>query len=421
MIRNILALLATSSLAVLGAAAQDVAIDNAKLWTGDRVVEGATLIIQDGKVTAVGPNASIPAGTTTIDADGAWVTPGIFAAYSRMGIVEVSSEVSTNDSAAGASDYSIALDMSDGFNPNETTIDVTRLAGVTRVAVAPGFGSSLFGGQGFIADTSGKPNSITKEKAFTFINLGEGGSGLSGGSRPAAWAKLRAALVDARTYPARYFAHNEGDALSRVDALAFGPASRGSQLILLRVSRASDIREVIELKAENSSLNIALVGAEEGWMVAEELADADIPVIIDPFANLPGRFESLGATQYNAERLIDAGVPTAFSYFDDESHQTRLILQVAGNAVANGVDHEDALRAITTVPARIYGMSGYGSLQTGSAGDVVIWDGDPLEITSAPTKIYIDGVEQSLESRQTRLRDRYLSLDESQKPLAYKR
>lgn len=420
MIRTTLALLAASSIGALGTSAQDIAVQNAKLWTGDRMIENATVVIEDGEVTAVGTGAAIPVGMETIDAEGAWVTPGIFAPYSRAGIVEVGSEVSTNDTAAGASAYTAALDMSDGFNPLETNVAVTRIQGVTRIAVAPGFGASLFGGQGFIANTSGAANSVDKQKAFMFINLGEAGSGLSGGSRPAAWAKLRAALVDARTYPARYFAHNEGDALSRVDALAFGPASRGSQLILIRVSRASDIRKVIELKAESSSLNIALVGAEEGWMVADELAKAGIPVIIDPFANLPSRFESLGATQYNAARLIDAGVPTAFSYFTDDSHQTRLILQVAGNAVANGVDHEDALRAITTVPAQIYGMAGYGSLQSGSVGDVVIWDGDPLEVTSAPTKIFIDGVEQSLESRQTRLRDRYLSLDESEKPLAYK-
>ncbi|MGB3626210.1 MAG: amidohydrolase family protein, partial [Henriciella sp.] len=259
------------------------------------------------------------------------------------------------------------------------------------------------------------------EKAFTFVNLGEGGAGLSGGSRASAWATLRAALVDARTYPARFITSNEGDALNRVDAQAFSAAARGSQLMLVAASRASDIRQLIALKEENTNLNIAIVGAQEAWMVADDLAEAEIPVIIDPFANLPSSFQSLGSTQHNAERLIEAGVTTAFAHMGDDSHQTRLILQTAGNAVANGVEHSAALRAITSAPAEIFGVPNYGSLRTGSAGDLVVWDGDPLEVMSAPTQIFIDGIEQSLESRQTKLRDRYISLDESERPLAYKR
>ncbi|MEQ9315964.1 MAG: amidohydrolase family protein [Henriciella sp.] len=404
----------------LSAVAQDVAIENARLWTGDRLIENATVVVEDGRVTAAGVGASAPAGMTRIDADGAWVTPGIFSAFSRAGIVEVGAEDPTNDTSAPLASYSAALDMTDAFNPSATMIPATRIEGVTRIAVAPGFGSSLFGGQGFIADTSGRSDSITKERAFAFINLGEGGAGLSGGSRASAWATLRAALVDARTYPARYITGDEGDALNRVDAQAFSPAARGSQLILIGAGRASDIRQIVELQSENRNLNIAIVGAQEGWMVAEDLAEAEIPVIIDPFNNLPGSFQALGSTQQNAERLIEAGVTTAFAYMDDDSHQTRLILQSAGNAVANGVDHEDALRAITSAPAAIFGVSGFGSISTGSAGDVVIWDGDPLEVTSAPTHVFIDGVEQPLESRQTKLRDRYLSLDKSERPLAYK-
>jgi len=196
-------------------------------------------------------------------------------------------------------------------------------------------------------------------------------------------------------------AHNEGDTLTRADAQAFGRAVRGQQLILIAAHRASDIRQVIDLKEDNPNLNLTIVGADEGWMVAEELADANIPVIIDPFQNLPASFAQLGATSKNAERLIAAGVPTAFSNINDGSHQSRLILQVAGNAVANGVS--------------------YGTVSPGSNADLVIWDGDPLEVASTPTTILINGEVQSLETRQTKLRDRYLDLDESEKPLAYKR
>ncbi|WP_084399979.1 amidohydrolase family protein [Henriciella aquimarina] len=420
MIRTVISAGLVSLSLPLMASAQSVAVTNAKLWTGDELVEGATVVIQDGKVAAAGEDADVPQGLEVVDADGAWVTPGIFAPYTQIGIVEVGAEDTTNDAAAPMSSYGAALDMADAFNPMETTIPVTRIEGVTRFAVVPGFGSTLFGGQGFVADSSGDGDSITKPAAFTFINLGEGGAALSGGSRPAAWATLRAALVDARTYPARYIASDKGDALGRLDAQAFSAAAKGQQLILIAVDRASDIRHIIDLKADNPALNIALVSATEGWMVADELAEAEIPVIIDPYDNLPGSFETLGATQENAQRLIDAGVVTAISYFDDSTHQARLILQGAGNAVANGVDHEDALRAITSAPAEIFGTPELGSLEPGDVGDLVIWDGDPLEVMSAPTRIYIDGVEQSLESRQTELRDRYLDLDESEKPMAFK-
>lgn len=421
MIRTLIVACSTASALALSAAAQDVAVENATLWDGNQLIEDATVVVEDGLVTAVGADTEIPAGVETIDADGAWVTPGIFSAFSRVGIVEVGAEDSTNDAFAAASKYSAALDMADAFNPAATTVPATRLEGVTRIAVSPGFGASLFGGQGFIASTSGKPDSVTQPQAFTFVNLGEGGAGVAGGSRPAAWTMFRAALSDARTFPARYIATQQGDALSRTDAQAFAAAARGQQLMLIAASRASDLRNVIALKDENPNLRIALVGAQEGWMVAEELAEAGIPVIIDPYDNLPGRFEELGSTQENAARLIEAGVTTALAYFDDDSHQSRLILQSAGNAVANGVDHEDALRAITSAPAEIYGADGLGTLEEGSAGDLVIWDGDPLEVMSAPVRVFIDGVDQPLESRQTRLRDRYLDLDESERPLAYRR
>ena len=177
----------------------------------------------------------------------------------------------------------------------------------------------------------------------------------------------------------------------------------------------------MDLKVENPNLNLAIVGADEGWMVADELAEIGISVIVDPFSNLPASFAQLGATSRNAERLIEAGVPTAFAHLGNSGHQSRLVFQSAGNAMANGVSFDDAMAAMTTVPAAIFDLQGMGTIERGNVADLVVWDGDPLEVTSAPTSIFIDGVAQSLESRQTKLRDRYLNLDESEKPLAYKR
>ena len=423
MIRTLI-LSAASVLALAGAAAQDLAITNAKVWTGTSAgtLDNATVMITDGEITAIGANLGAPRpGVAVIDADGKWLTPGIIAPFSRVGIVEVGAESSTNDTSASGTDFSVALRASDGFNPSATTIPVTRLEGVTHVVVAPSNGGNIIAGQGFVADTSGSSDSVTQDRAFVYIDLGERGAGIAGGSRPAAWAALRGAFADARGYPARFMAHNEGDSLTRTDAQAFGRAVRGQQLILVNAHRASDIRQVIELKADNSSIDVAIVGGDEAWMVADELVAANIPVIIDPFSNLPASFSQLGATSRNAERLIDAGVLTAFAHLGDNGHQARLVLQSAGNAVANGVSFDDAMAAITIAPASIFGLDTLGTVAPGSTGDLVLWDGDPLEVMSAPEAVIINGEVQSLESRQTKLRDRYLDLDETERPLAYKR
>lgn len=423
MIRTLLA----STAAIIGlsvsATAEDIAIINAKVWTGTDAgtIENASIFISNGVIQELGVNLPTPDNIATINANGSWVTPGMIAPFSRVGTVEVGAEDSTNDTSASGSPFSVALRAADGFNPAATTIAVTRIEGVTRLAVAPGFGGGMIAGQGFIADTSGSDDSISDERAFVYVDLGEGGAGRAGGSRPAAWAALRGAFADARGYPARFMAHNEGDTLTRVDAQAFGPAVRGQQLILISAHRASDLRAIMDLKAENPNLNLAIVGADEGWIVADELAAANIPVIVDPFSNLPASFEQLGATSRNAERLIAAGVPTAFAHLGNSGHQSRLVLQSAGNAVANGVTHDDALAALTVVPAMIFGMQGVGEIEPGAVADVVVWDGDPLDVTSAPTTVIIDGELQSLESRQTKLRDRYLSLETTDKPHAYKR
>ena len=422
---NRIAFAALASFAIIGSAiAQPIAIVGGKVWTGTSrgTLENGVLIIEDGEITTVGPTGtSIPANATVIEATGKWVTPGIIAAFSSIGLVEVGAESTTNDSAASGSPYSVALNAADGFNPAGTAIDVTRIEGITRIVVAPSPSSKLFAGQGFISDTSGNPTSDIRENAFVYVVMGEAGSGIAGGSRPAAWAQLRTSLEDARSYPTRYITSNDGAALNRTDARALQAAVRGQQTMMIRAHRASDLLNIIDFAAGNPSLDIAIVGGDEGWLVAEELADANIPVIINPFSNLPASFEQLGATSENAARLIAAGVEVAFANLDDDSHQARLALQVAGNAVANGVDHDDALRALTLAPARIFGMTGYGTLTSGNVGDVVVWDGDPLEVTTSPDAVIIAGEVQSLESRQTRLRDRYLTLDESQRPKAYDR
>jgi imidazolonepropionase-like amidohydrolase len=414
------------SLAALGAAsvaaAQPVAIYGKNVWTGTAqgTIADGLVVIDNGRIVSVGPaSGNVPAGATEVRAE--WVTPGLISAFSRTGLSEVSGVDATNDDGASSSPFSAALDASDGFNPDASSIAVTRLAGFARIAVAPQARSKLFGGQGFLADTSGLPGSVFRARAFAFITIGESGASLSGGSRPAAWAALRGAFDDVRFFGARFMTHNEGNVLTRMDAQALMAAVKGDQLILFQASRTSDLEAIMDFKEQNPSLRIAIVGADEGWRVARRLAALEIPVIVDAFSNLPSSFSQLASTAENAKRLSEAGVTVAIVNLDNDSHLARLATQIAGNAVANGMSFDAAMQALTTAPAEIFGMSGFGTLAVGGRADVVAWDGDPLEVTSAPQAVYIDGEAQPMESRQTKLRDRYRNLDESQRPLAFRR
>ena len=407
-----------------GAMAQPHVLRGETVWTGTErgMLSNADIVIEDGRIVAITENGPAPVSSDAVVVESAWVTPGLISAFSQTGLVEVGAEDSTNDTSGAATPYSVALRAADGFNPNATPIDVTRIEGFTRIAVAPLTGANIFAGQGFVADTSGDPATQIRDKVFVYITLGEAGAATAGGSRPAAMTQLRAALEDARTFPARYIAHNEGSALNRTDAQAFGNAARGRQLILIEADRASDLNAIMDLVESDPALRIAILGADEGWMVAERLASLRIPVILDAFSNLPSRFENLASTAENAGRLVAAGVTISIVHMDDNSHQARLATQVAGNAVANGLDKDAALAALTYNPATLFGLQGYGRLEVGAPADVVAWDGDPLEVTSSPVAVYIDGKAQSLESRQTRLRDRYADLtEEDERPLAYKR
>lgn len=419
MIRSLILGLAAIGLSAT-ATAQPVAIIGEKVWTGTAqgTLTNGVVVVEDGRIVSVGTGAA-PAGMPQVKAK--WVTPGLISAFSRTGITEVPGEKSANDTGAGGSPFSAALNAADGFNPDATPIAVTRLEGFTRIAVAPDARAKLFGGQGFLADTSGLPGSIFKERAFAYLVLGERGASLSGGSRPASWTVLRGAFDDVRFFTARYMTHNDGNVLTRMDAQAFMPAVRGEQLMLIEASRASDLEAIMDFKQENPMLKIAILGADEGWRVADRLAAMKIPVIVDAFSNLPSSFSQLAATSENAARLSEAGVTVAIVNLNDSSHQARLAAQIAGNAVANGMPFDDAMKALTTAPAEIFGMSGLGVLTPGARADVVAWDGDPLEVTSAPTAVFIEGVSEPMESRQTKLRDRYLDLDHSDKPFAYRR
>jgi imidazolonepropionase-like amidohydrolase len=181
--------------------------------------------------------------------------------------------------------------------------------------------------------------------------------------------------------------------------------TRESGVFVVRVHRASDILQVLRF-ADEMELQVVIQGGREAWIVAEQLAAAKVPVVINTLDNLPADFDSLGARLDNAALLHRAGVQVMFSA--DETPNARKVRQLAGNAVANGMPATAALAALTRLPAKVFG-AGSRVIARGARADLVIWSGDPLEVTTAADQVVIGGLPDSMQSRQTRLRDRYFA------------
>lgn len=381
-------------------------------------IEDATLVLRDGRIERIGRGVAVPAGATVIEAAGKVVTPGLIDAYGRLGIVEIDSEEGSVDSGAKNLPYSAAFSVVDAIDPRSVRIEVNRAEGITHALVAPaavpgtdGIAPVIAGQAAFIQLGQGIDLVIRSPAGFVFT-YGEAGAQNSGGARSAALLRLRELLEDARDYASNRKAFEQGSrreyAATRLDLDALQPLLAGKVPLLAEVHRASDIRAVLRL-ARDFSLKLVVIGGAEAWRVAGDLAAARVPVVIDVFDNLPSRFETLGATFDNAARLDGAGVEVAFAY--SEHYNPRNARQLAGNAVAHGLRYETALAAITRVPARIYGAgASVGTLEPGRAADLVIWDGDPLEATTMAERVFIAGAPMPVESRQTRLRDRYRRL-----------
>ena len=422
-------LLASAAIAVAApAAAQSFVVTNATVASGDgsEPIEGGYVVVENGKVSAIGsgtPASNLPA----IDANGAWVTPGIFATLTSLGLWDVGAVSESNDTRAGGAPFRAALDVAPVINPSSQHILVHRASGITRAATVTLPSSSIFGGQGAVIDLGADPDAVTQARAFQVVALGEYGGRIAGGSRVATHTLLRAALREASANRAATSADIRSDEvlLTRFDAAALAPVVRGEQPLYVYVERASDIRSTLALKSEFPRLNLVLVGASEGWLVAREIAAAGVPVIADGLDDLPANFEELAATQSNIGRMVKAGVKVALNAAAMEN--PRNLNQYAGNLVAltrmpgaDGLSWGQAFAAITSVPASISGMGGKaGVLAPGAMGDLVIWDGDPLQVGSMPVKVFIDGVEQPLDNHQSRLKERYRDLDESDLPKGY--
>lgn len=393
-------------------------------------LENATVLIVDGRISAVGTGVRVPDGARTIDASGKIVTPGLFSPIGQLGLVEVGFSAGPIDSQQRGEEFTAGFDVADAYNPRSTLVAVNRIEGVTRAAITPSPGSpDDFGLHGHILSglaavvNLGDDDALDRRGAAMVVTLGEGGSFFAGGTRTGAWLMLRNALDEASDYRdhkgdfergmRREYRH------SIADLEALQGVLTGATPVLVSVNRASDIEILIDFAAEYG-LRPVIVGGAEAWMLADEIAAANIPVILGPTHNLPGNFDSLNARRGNATVLVDAGVKVALADSQSQTHNARNITQSAGNAVGDGLDWDAALRAITLAPAEIYGVSDtVGSLEVGKAGDVVIWPADPFELSTYPEQVLINGESVPMISRQTLLRDRYMQ-SSSDLPPAYR-
>jgi imidazolonepropionase-like amidohydrolase len=395
--------------------AQTFAITNARIHTvAGPAIERGTIVFRDGRITDVGANVTAPAGARVIDAAGKVVTPGLLDSHTSLGLVEIPLSAGPSDASTTSPRLTAAYDVVDAIDPASTLFPVNRVEGITRAVVAPATGSSIIAGRGAVIDLGGErvDEMLARSPSALYVTLGQAGAALAGGSREAAILLLKEALADARDFAANRAAWQDNRrreyALGRLDMEALVPVVRGEVVLAVNVHRASDILSVLRLREAFPELRLVLTGATEAWVVATDLVAAQVPVVIDPLQNLPG-MENSSITLENAARLHDAGATVAFATF--ESHNARNLKQRAGNAIAYGMPQDAALRAVTAVPAQIWGIADrYGTLEVGKDADIVVWSGDPFELSTAAEHVFIKGRQMPDMTRQKLLLEKYRSL-----------
>ncbi len=389
------------------AQAQDLLVRDATVATASARgnVEDADVLVQGGIIRAVGRGLSAPAGVPVVEAKGRTLTPALFGGITEIGIEEVSGESSTVDSALKIGEQPLRpeFDVTLAYNPASVLIPVARLDGIGFTALGAATGGGFVAGQGGVVRFDGSADPIGPRALF--LRLGAAASELTGQSRAAQWMLLQQMVDEARGQVAADSPHA---LLTPAGRRTLARYLSGQGRIVVEVDRAADIRQLLRWAAREK-VKIAIAGGAEAWQLAPELAAAKVPVFVDALGNLPATFDQIGATLENAARLQRAGVPVAFAQRDDASHNARKMRQLAGNAVANGLPWADGLAGLTRVPAEVLGVADQiGSIEPGKRADLVLWEGDPLDVAHYAEQVWLGGRAMPMRSRQTELRDRYL-------------
>ena len=405
----------------ISASSQTIVIKGGEIYTGlnqesfigDILIEGDTILEVSTKPLK---------GDVVVDASNKIITPGVIAPDTQIGILEIGAISETRD---GDSDiYSMGFSVYDAINPNSTLIPWNRSNGVTSAITLPDFNWDPLSGMAsfLLLDGSLRVNGMP-DVALT----GEIGA-LSSGSRAESLILLRdllefAAILDEKDMASSKkiseaiedFEIAELMDLQPRDVIALYNLLNNSLPLIIKTNRASDILKLIDIK-KLYGLNLVLMSAQEATLVADEIAENNIPVIINPFDNIPDSFDELASNIRIASSLEKAGIKVMFS--ESRTHTYHLIRQGAGNAVANGMSYIGAIMALTSNVAESFNISERGRLQQGMKADLVIWEGDPLEPSTFPSKVYINGNDMDLSTRSSRLTERYI--DKRDLPNTYK-
>jgi imidazolonepropionase-like amidohydrolase len=386
---------------------------NQESFIGDILIEGDTILEVSTKPLK---------GDVVVDASNKIITPGVIAPDTQIGILEIGAISETRD---GNSDiYSMGFSVFDAINPNSTLIPWNRSNGVTSAITLPDFNWDPLSGMAsfLLLDGSLRVNGM-RDVALT----GEIGA-LSSGSRAESLILLRDLLEFASILDEKDMASSKKISeaiedfeiaelmdLQPRDVIALYNLLNNNLPLIIKTNRASDILKLIDIK-KLYGLNLVLMSAQEATLVADEIAANNIPVIVNPFDNIPDSFDELASNIRIASSLEKAGIKIMFS--ESRTHNYHLIRQGAGNAVANGMSYTGAIMALTSNVAESFNIPERGRLQQGMKADLVIWEGDPLEPSTFPSKVYINGNDMDLSTRSSRLTERYI--DKRDLPNTYK-
>ena len=372
------------------------------------------ILISGNMIANIGNNLTINGKTQVIELNGLPVTPGLISPMSNLGIVEINSLDVTRDDESDI--LKSGFSIFNAFNPNSTGIAWNRSNGVTSAISSPSSSSfPMFGlASYFVLDGSLEIKGLKDIAMF-------GRMGASYGSRAETLTILESLLElgqKAGSTPVEEVLEMrlaDQLELQAQDIRALNNLVNKGLPFVLETNRAVDILQAIALK-EKYGLNLVLSSVEEAPMVIDQLQASGIPVIIDPMDNIPDSFDELGSSLMLGKVLDQAGIKVMFS--TQRSHNYHLMRQGSGNAVAYGMSYESAIRGMTLTVAETFKLGNRGSIIEGKIADIVVWDADPLEPSSFPKFVFIDGKLQDLSSRSTRLTERYTNKDD--KPSSYK-
>jgi imidazolonepropionase-like amidohydrolase len=408
------------ALASTSVQAQTIAITGGRVFpVSGAPIENGTVLMRDGKIVAVGANVAIPADAERIDATGKWVTPGIFNPATLLGLMEVGAVGETRQAQSRNTDTDrvhAAFRVWEGLNTASVLLAAARNEGITTVMIHPTGG--LVSGQAAVLDlvAAGATADMLVAAPVAMIAQVENSQAANAASRGEVLLHLRELLDDTRAYQRNRASYDRGEsreyAASRSDLEAMIPVLDGRLLLIIGAESAGEIETAMTL-AREFGLKLAIAGGSEAWRVADKLAAAKIPVFTGAMNNIPQSFATLGARQENAALLRRAGVEVLLlgTGSDPDAFNVRNIKQEAGNAVAYGMEWNDALRAITLAPAELLGVADrVGSLRAGRSANVVVWSGDPFEFETRVEHVFVHGRRLMSPSRQDMLMDRYRTL-----------